>query len=86
MSRAIYRKFKALNETAYQKLVESQALVKVSYSHLGKDLWHKFIREFEILCGLLRSFEEFLSPIILASYAINCFYTCLQVIYLLHTL
>lgn len=24
-------------------------------------------------------FEEFLSPLILASYAINCFYICLQV-------
>lgn len=80
LSRAISQKFQFLSEVGRNVLLPTTVVgSKILIKQLHMDLWNKLAMEYEILAKVLSSFKDFLSPLIFASYAINIFYTSLQV-------
>ncbi|CAL8116987.1 unnamed protein product [Orchesella dallaii] len=76
-SRAIYFKFKMLYKLANEHLVKPLRN-GVTHSKNGH-AWLQVAQDHKKLCDLLQRFENFFSPLVFGSYAVNVYYICIQV-------
>ncbi|OXA64341.1 Gustatory receptor for sugar taste 64e [Folsomia candida] len=79
-ARVLYGQFKGLRETC-KKIVHVDGGIK-DEKYLGEDavFWEFLVNDHGIICQVMESFKEFLSPIILVTFAANVFWICLVVI------
>ncbi|CAL8093430.1 unnamed protein product [Orchesella dallaii] len=80
-SRAIYFKFKMLYRLANDHLAKPLRN-GVSHTKSGKMMnrhaWIQLAQDHKRLCDLLQQFENFFSPLVFGSYAVNIYYICIQ--------
>ncbi|CAL8093427.1 unnamed protein product [Orchesella dallaii] len=82
-ARAMYFQFKSLYKVAKTKvLVENNFQLSTTQgeSLLGREAWTQIVRDHKKLCQLLELLEDFFSPFVFGSYAINMYYICMQLL------
>ncbi|ODM89736.1 Gustatory receptor for sugar taste 64a [Orchesella cincta] len=82
-ARAIYFQFKSLYKVAKEKvLITHNSRLDNTHddSLLGREAWTQIVQDHKKLCQLLELLENFFSPLVFGSYAINMYYICMQLL------